>query len=97
MPTVVATSLKLSAALKERLRAVAGRTGQTPHTYMITALEDRVTQDELAQRFRAEARRADKAMQQSGRGYAADEVHAYIDARLAGKKTTRPRARQWRK
>jgi predicted transcriptional regulator len=96
MPTAP-TSLKLPASLKERLHEVADRKGQTPHTYMINALEDRVTQDELAQRFRQEARAADKAMQRSGKGYAADEVHAYIEAHLAGKKAKRPRARLWRK
>lgn len=96
MPTV-ATSLKLPPALKERLHEVADRAGQTPHTYMITALEERVTQDELAQQFRRDARAADKAMQRSGKGYTASDVHAYIEARLAGKKVKRPLARPWRR
>ena len=33
---------------------------------------------------------------ESGKGYAADEVHAYIKARARGKTVSKPKARAWR-
>ncbi len=95
--TTVATSLKLPAALKDRLVEIAERSGQTPHAYMLLALEDRVQQDERAREFRRDAIAADKAMARSGKGYPAKEVHAYIADLVAGKKARRPPARAWRK
>jgi predicted transcriptional regulator len=91
-----ATSLKLPADLKERLQEIAERSGQSPHAYMLVALQERVQQDEQAQRFLAEARAADRAMRRSGTGYAAAEVHDYIERRLAGKGAKRPGAKRWR-
>jgi hypothetical protein len=46
--------------------------------------------------FVAEARAAREKMLRTGKGYDADEVHAYLKARIAGKKPTRPKARSWR-
>jgi hypothetical protein len=40
--------------------------------------------------------RADEAMQQTGLGYDADHVHAYLEARIRGRKTRRPKAVRWR-
>ena len=37
-----ATSLKLPAELKERLQEIAERSGQSPHAYMLAALQERV-------------------------------------------------------
>jgi predicted transcriptional regulator len=92
-----ATSLKLPAELKERLADVAERSGQSPHAYMVKALEDRIAQDELAEQFLADAIVADRQMRRSGKGYAANALHRYIAARLAAKNPKRPRARRWRK
>ncbi len=61
---------------------------------MVEPLEKRA--DELAQRFLAEARAADRAMQRTRTGYAAAEVHDWLERRLAGKPAPRPRARKWR-
>ena len=45
--------------------------------------------------FVADARVARKQMQDTGKGYDADEVHAYIQARVVGKKVTPPKAKSW--
>lgn len=92
----IATSLKLPLELKERLHEVAERCGQSPHAYMVAALLEKVGQDELAQRFLAEARAADRALQRAGNGYPAADVHDYIERKLAGSVAKRPGAKRWR-
>ena len=38
----------------------------------------------------------DEAMLRSGFGYAADDVHAYLEAKVAGRRARRPRPVRWR-
>jgi len=94
--TVTATSLKLSRRLKTRLERVARRSGESPHAYMLRALESQVESSERYQQFLEDGMRADEAMQQSGLGYDANDVHAYLLARVRGKKARRPKAFRWR-
>jgi hypothetical protein len=47
-------------------------------------------------RFVTEAQAARKQMLRTGKGYDADEVHAYLKARIAGKKPAKPEAKPWR-
>lgn len=94
---VTATSLKLSRRLKTRLERVARRSGESPHAYMLRALESQVESSERYQRFLEDGMRADEAMQQSGLGYDANDVHAYLLARVRGKKARRPKAFRWRR
>ncbi len=93
----IATSLKLPGDLKERLDYLAKESGASAHAYMLAALEAHAERAELAQQFLQEAIVADKAMQKSGKGYPAQEVHAYLAKRVQGQKATRPRAKSWRK
>jgi hypothetical protein len=46
--------------------------------------------------FVAEAQAAWEQALASGKGYEADEVHAYLKARVAGRKSTKPMAKSWR-
>jgi hypothetical protein len=46
--------------------------------------------------FIAEALAAEQEMLASGLGYAAEEVHSYIRARIAGEKPQRPDPKPWR-
>jgi len=46
--------------------------------------------------FIAEALAAEEEMLESGEGYAADDVHRYIKARIAGENSERPEAKLWR-
>lgn len=93
----IATSLKLPGELKERLDQLAKESGASSHAYMLSALEAHAQRAELARQFLQDAVTADEAMQKSGKGYAAQEVHAYLTERAKGTKVTRPRARSWRK
>jgi len=53
--------------------------------------------DELKQRaaFVAEAQATRERMLKTGKGYDAGEVHAWLMARIAGKKPAKPKARSW--
>lgn len=94
---IAATSLKLPKALKTRITRLARRAGESPHAFMVRMLEEQVKAAERFDRFVEEARKADERMQASGLGYRADEVHAYLEAKVRGRKASRPKPAQWRK
>ncbi|HMA32275.1 MAG TPA: CopG family transcriptional regulator [Casimicrobiaceae bacterium] len=94
---VAATSLKLSKELKSRIARLARRTGESPHALMLRMLEEQVESIERFEQFVADAQSADERMQESGMGYDAADVHGYLEARVAGRKATRPKPVQWRR
>ena len=61
------------------------------------ALAEHVEGTKRHRSFLDEAVRADVAMQTSGVGYAMPEVHAYVAAKVRGKRAKRPRPVKWRK
>lgn len=95
--SISATSLKLPAALKNRIDRLARRAGESPHAYMLRLLEERVDAAERFEKFVAEARAADEHMQESGVGYAATDVYAYLEARVGSRRKARPKPIAWRK
>jgi predicted transcriptional regulator len=90
------TSLKLPDELKQRAVAAAQSQGLSPHAFMVNAIEQAATAAECRANFIADAQAARTQMLETGEGYDADEVHAYIQARIAGKKVAKPKARSWR-
>ncbi|MCL5061048.1 MAG: hypothetical protein M1449_11620 [Candidatus Thermoplasmatota archaeon] len=85
------TTLKLPEPLKARIAPLAEAAGKSPHAWMIEALEERVAQSEAYAAFMAEALEADREMTETGEGYDADEVHAYLKAIVAGEKPEFPK------
>ena len=94
--TVIATSLKLPKTLKDRITRLAKKTGESNHSFMLRLLEERVQAAEQFDRFVADARQADRRMQESKIGYEATAVHKYLEARITGRKAIRPKPAQWR-
>ena len=92
MPT---TSLKLSQELRQRAAIAAQQEGISPHAFMLQAIERATRAAERRAEFVADALAARDEMLSSGLGYDADEVHAWLKARSAGKETARPEARTW--
>lgn len=90
------TSLKLPDELKQRAAAAAQKQGISPHAFMVHAIEQAAMSAERRASFVAEAQAARDETRVSGKGYDADEVHAYLKARIAGKKSTKPKAVSWR-
>lgn len=96
MPTH-ATSLKLPAALKARIDGIAKATGTTAHAFMLEALEREADRAERYEAFLEDALTSERALERTGVHYAATDVFRYMEARAAGKRVRRPRARTWRK
>jgi predicted transcriptional regulator len=94
---LVATSLKLPKNLKSRIARLAKQAGESPHAFMLRMLEEQTEAAERFEQFVADAKEADQRMVESGQGYAADDVHGYLKARIAGQRKTRPKPVQWRK
>jgi hypothetical protein len=93
----IPTSLKMPQKLKERIARLAGQTGESTHALTLRLLAERVTAAERRLRFQKEGKAAVADMRASGEGYAAADVHRYLEARVAGKPARPPKLVQWRK
>ncbi len=89
------TSLKLHDDLKQRAAAVAQLHGITPHAFMIQAIELVTQAAECRSSFLNDAVTSRQRTLELGKGYDADEVHAYLRARVSGEKAAKPRAKSW--
>ena len=85
------TTLKLSESLKARIAPIAEAAGKTPHAWMVEALEAQAALAEMRQAFIAAGEASAAEVDAGGPLYAAEDVHAYIVARAAGKSSARPR------
>ena len=90
------TPLKLPEDVKQLAAAAAKHQGVTPHAFMVDAIRAAATNAERRAQFVADAVASRKEAVKSGKGYAVDEVHAYLQARVQGKSTPKPRAKAWR-
>lgn len=93
---MAATSLKLPDKLKRRIETLAASVNKTPHAFMIDALAREAERMELRARFAADAARAESQALTSGRSIGLESAFDYLEARVAGRKVRRPRARRWR-
>lgn len=89
------TSLKLSDELKQRAVAAAEKKGVSPHAFMVDAIEQAASAAEQRASFVNEARAAREQALKTGKGYDTGQVHAYLRARISGKKSAKPKARSW--
>lgn len=85
------TTLKLTDELKRRIAPLAKSTGKTPHAWMVEALEVQAALAERRREFIASAHAAEQEVAKYGQVYEADEVFAYIESKVAGKKPKRPK------
>ena len=92
-----ATSIKLPPTLKAELEKLARRSGETTHAVMVRALAQHVAAAKRYRSFLDDAVRADVAMQESGVGYAMQDVHAYVAAKVRGERAKRPSPVKWRR
>ena len=90
------TSLKLPEEVKQLAVAAARQQGVTPHAFMVDAIRAAATNAERRAQFVADAVASRKEAVSSGRGYAAEDVHSYLQARAQGKSVAKPRAKSWR-
>ena len=90
------TSLKLPEELKLRASTAAEELGISTHAFMVGAIRQAADAVEQRTQFVAQALAARSEMLQSGQGHDANEVRAYLRARLADPATARPGAKSWR-
>jgi predicted transcriptional regulator len=93
---MAATSIKLPDELKKRVSAAAKAAGQSPHAFMLAAIEQQTRLAEARRAFMQQALDARKSMEESGVGYEASEVHAYLARRAESKRVRRPKPKPWR-
>lgn len=93
---MAATSLKLPDDLKQRLAQLAAKAGQTPHAFMIDALEREAQRGQLQAQFTADADQSEKQTLASGKAHSMNAAFDYLEARIAGKKVRAPQAKSWR-
>ena len=91
------TSLKLPEDLKERAASAAQDLGVSTHAFMVEAIRQATEQTEIRAKFVEAALAARAEMLESGMGYEANEVSAYLQQRLQNKNAPRPAAKPWRK
>ena len=91
------TSLKLPEDLKERAASAAQELGLSTHAFMVEAIRQATEQTEMRARLVEEAMTAHAEMLETGIGYDANDVRAYLRKRLQDKTTARPAATPWRK
>ncbi|NHZ89531.1 hypothetical protein F2P45_10965 [Massilia sp. CCM 8733] len=90
------TSLELSAQLKERVVAAAERLGISTHAFMVGAIRQATDAAEQRAEFVAQAQAALADMRETGLGYDAEDVRAYLRERLMHDKAVRPEPKYWR-
>jgi predicted transcriptional regulator len=90
------TSIKLPDELKERVVAAAADRGKSVHAFMLEAIERQTNLAEQRKHFVAEALASYEHTQMSGRVYAANDVHRYMQAKVAGPSVRRPKTKTWR-
>lgn len=93
---MVTTSLKLPDDLKQQAVLAARQLGISPHAFMVGAIEKAALAAEQRHQFVAEAQAARATLLETGQGFAAGEVHAYLRERAAGKTAPRPESKPWR-
>jgi predicted transcriptional regulator len=93
---LAATSLKLPDDLKRRLERLAAHAHKTPHAFMLDVLAREAARSELRERFAAEAAESEEEALSGGKTYALAATFDFLQGRIAGTKTRRPKARAWR-
>ena len=91
------TSLKLPDEIKQLAVKAAKLRGISTHAFMVEAIQSAASTQKERAEFVADALEARAKALRSGRGFAATDVHEYIEKRARGIKATKPRAKSWRK
>lgn len=78
------TSLKLPGSLKQRVNTLAELAGKSPHAFMVDLIAEETDRAEKRYAFIQSALEAKKDFDATGMGYDADEVHAYMRAKIKG-------------
>lgn len=84
------TTIRLPDELKERISAIAERTGTTTHNFMLQAIAEKAAQEELLAEFDSEADLRFARFAANGKAIPWNGIRKYLDRRIAGKEAIRP-------
>jgi len=91
MATLSTTSLKLEAAMKERVQRLAAVRRRSPHWIMREAVEQYVEREEKREQLRQDALAAWAEYQSTGLHVTAREADAWLAKLEAGKRAVAPK------
>ncbi|MBI4755364.1 MAG: ribbon-helix-helix protein, CopG family [Betaproteobacteria bacterium] len=88
------TTIRLPEELKAQIARLAERSGMTTHAFILDALAERVADDERRHEFHEVAQGRYAEIVASGETIPWSEMCAYLEARIAGREASRPKARR---
>lgn len=88
------TTIRLPKDLKARVAAAAERAGTTPHGFILEAIAEKAEQAERRADFHDVAEKRYAALLASGKTIPWEKMRGYLEARAAGKRAARPKARK---
>ena len=88
------TTIRLPKDLKARIAAAAERAGTTPHGFILEAIAEKADQAERRADFHDVAEGRYEELLASGKTIPWEKMRGYLEARVAGKRVARPRARK---
>ena len=94
MPAMSTTTIRLEEELKTRIASAAARAGKSSHAYIVDALAETVERSEMDETLHRIADERWATLQRTGESVGWDDAKAYLQARAAGRKAPRPRARK---
>jgi predicted DNA-binding protein len=90
------TTLRLPPELRDRISRLAEESGTTAHSFMLEAIAERVTAEELRRKFLAEGNNRLSNMLENGLGIEWADMRYYLGQRAAGGDPGTPKVKRWR-
>ena len=87
------TTIRLPQNLKERIARAAERTGTTAHGFILEAIAEKAEHEERRAEFEDTAERRYAGIVASGKTVPWKEMRRYLERRVTGSKTVRPKPR----
>ena len=86
----VPTSIKLPASVKAQIDESARKAGVSAHAFMVKTLADASERAHLQEQFHDDSMDALRNIEETGLGYALEDVKVYFKARALDRSTPRP-------
>lgn len=87
------TTIRLPQELKKRVARAAERAGTTAHGFILDAIAEKAQRDELQAEFQENAEQRYAQIVASGKTVPWSEMRRYLERRVTGGKSARPKAR----
>lgn len=88
------TTIRLPEDLKARVKEAAERAGTTTHGFILEAIAEKADQEARRNDFDETANARYEGIVASGKTIPWTDMRRYLEARMEGRKTTRPTARK---